>query len=119
MEAIPRITRAQSMDALSSQATVSGYRAALIAEDTERREAGADLETRASRQWDDLVAGFEVRQIVAALEEGRSLSGQTAEIVSEMRAAFGPAQATGSGKPPTDAESTSAARRAQGEAGQA
>ena len=31
MEAIPRITRAQSMDALSSQATVSGYRAALMA----------------------------------------------------------------------------------------
>jgi NAD(P) transhydrogenase subunit alpha len=31
MEAIPRITRAQSMDALSSQATVAGYRSALIA----------------------------------------------------------------------------------------
>jgi len=31
MESIPRITRAQSMDALSSQATVSGYKAALIA----------------------------------------------------------------------------------------
>ena len=31
MEAVPRITRAQSMDALSSQATVGGYRAALIA----------------------------------------------------------------------------------------
>src|SRR5215210_451458 len=31
MEAIPRITRAQSMDALSSQATVGGCRAALIA----------------------------------------------------------------------------------------
>ena len=31
VEAIPRITRAQSMDALSSQATVGGYRAALIA----------------------------------------------------------------------------------------
>jgi len=31
MEAIPRITRAQSMDALSSQSTVSGYRAGLIA----------------------------------------------------------------------------------------
>jgi len=30
MEAIPRITRAQAMDALSSQATVAGYRAALI-----------------------------------------------------------------------------------------
>jgi proton-translocating NAD(P)+ transhydrogenase subunit alpha len=31
MEAIPRITRAQSMDALSSQSTVSGYRAVLLA----------------------------------------------------------------------------------------
>jgi NAD(P) transhydrogenase subunit alpha len=31
MERIPRISRAQSMDALSSQATVAGYRAALIA----------------------------------------------------------------------------------------
>ena len=31
MEAIPRITRAQSMDALSSQATVTGYLAAVIA----------------------------------------------------------------------------------------
>src|SRR4051812_21221690 len=33
MEAIPRITRAQAMDALSSQATVAGYKAALIAAD--------------------------------------------------------------------------------------
>jgi H+-translocating NAD(P) transhydrogenase subunit alpha len=31
MESIPRITRAQAMDALSSQATVSGYKAAVIA----------------------------------------------------------------------------------------
>jgi NAD(P) transhydrogenase subunit alpha len=31
MESIPRITRAQAMDALSSQATVSGYKAALLA----------------------------------------------------------------------------------------
>jgi H+-translocating NAD(P) transhydrogenase subunit alpha len=31
MEAIPRITRAQAMDALSSQSTVSGYKAALLA----------------------------------------------------------------------------------------
>ncbi len=30
MEAVPRITRAQKMDALSSQATVAGYRAALL-----------------------------------------------------------------------------------------
>jgi NAD(P) transhydrogenase subunit alpha len=34
MESIPRITRAQSMDALSSQATVGGYKAALVAADS-------------------------------------------------------------------------------------
>jgi NAD(P) transhydrogenase subunit alpha len=34
MELIPRITRAQSMDALSSQATVAGYKAVLLAADT-------------------------------------------------------------------------------------
>ncbi|MDE3164897.1 MAG: NAD(P) transhydrogenase subunit alpha, partial [Acidobacteriota bacterium] len=34
MELMPRITRAQSMDALSSMATISGYKAALIAADT-------------------------------------------------------------------------------------
>ena len=33
MELMPRITRAQSMDALSSMATISGYKAALIAAD--------------------------------------------------------------------------------------
>jgi NAD(P) transhydrogenase subunit alpha len=33
MESIPRTTRAQSMDALSSQATVSGYKSVLIAAD--------------------------------------------------------------------------------------
>jgi H+-translocating NAD(P) transhydrogenase subunit alpha len=31
MESIPRVTRAQAMDALSSQATVAGYKAALLA----------------------------------------------------------------------------------------
>jgi NAD(P) transhydrogenase subunit alpha len=33
LESVPRITRAQPLDALSSQATVSGYKAALIAAD--------------------------------------------------------------------------------------
>ena len=33
LESIPRITRAQPMDALSSQATVSGYKAVLVAAD--------------------------------------------------------------------------------------
>jgi NAD(P) transhydrogenase subunit alpha len=34
MEAIPRISRAQSMDALSSQSNVAGYKAALLGADT-------------------------------------------------------------------------------------
>ena len=33
MEAVPRITRAQSMDALSSQSTVAGYKAVVLAAD--------------------------------------------------------------------------------------
>src|SRR6266508_1532518 len=33
LESIPRITRAQPMDALSSQATIAGYKAALLAAD--------------------------------------------------------------------------------------
>src|SRR5690606_34283106 len=39
------------------------YRAALIAEDDERREAGADLETREGREWDELISKFELRQV--------------------------------------------------------
>jgi H+-translocating NAD(P) transhydrogenase subunit alpha len=37
MELVPRISRAQSMDALSSQASVAGYKAALIAANTLER----------------------------------------------------------------------------------
>jgi HK97 family phage major capsid protein len=65
------------------------YRAALIAEDEERREAGAELETRSDREWSDLVGQYEVRQAVLALDEGRSLSGATNEIVTELRSNHG------------------------------
>lgn len=65
------------------------YRAALIAEDSERREAGADLETRSDREWSDMMAGFELRQVALHLDEGRILDGQTAEIVQELRSAGG------------------------------
>ncbi|GAB1362413.1 phage major capsid protein [Rhodobacter sp.] len=65
------------------------YRAALVAEDGERREAGRDLETRSDRQFADLVAGFELRQAVLNLGEGKALSGETAEVVQELRNAGG------------------------------
>jgi len=64
-------------------------RAALIAEDEERREAAGELETRDSREWDDLVAGFEMRQALFHLEEGRGFTGKTAEVVEEMRSVGG------------------------------
>ncbi len=67
------------------QTNETRFRAALIAENTERRAAGAELETRSDRQFADLVAGFEMRQVVLHLDEGRNLSGQTAEVVQELR----------------------------------
>ncbi len=61
------------------------YRASLIVEDTERRTAGAELETRGEREWAGLLRSFEVRQVANFYDEGRALSGATAEIVSELR----------------------------------
>ncbi len=61
------------------------FRAALTSEDTERREAGDELETRSDREWSDLMSGFEIRQVALQLDEGRNLDGHTAEIVEEMR----------------------------------
>lgn len=65
------------------------YRAALISEDEERREAGSELETRSEQEWRDLMGRFEVRQVALALDEGRTLDGPTAEVVSELRSAGG------------------------------
>jgi proton-translocating NAD(P)+ transhydrogenase subunit alpha len=86
MESIPRITRAQPMDALSSQATVSGYKGALLAADRLPRffpmlttAAGtvapakvlvlgagvAGLQAIATaRRLGAVVAGFDVRPVV-------------------------------------------------------
>jgi H+-translocating NAD(P) transhydrogenase subunit alpha len=86
MEAIPRTTRAQSMDALSSQATISGYKAVLIAADRLPRffpmlttAAGTIAPARAlvlgagvaglqaiatARRLGALVSGFDVRPAV-------------------------------------------------------
>lgn len=61
------------------------YRAALIAEDEERRDAGKELETRDGKQWNALVDKFEMRQAVLFLDEGKALDGATAEVVTELR----------------------------------
>lgn len=86
MESIPRTTRAQSMDALSSQATIAGYKAVLVAADRLPRlfpmlmtAAGtvapakvlvlgagvAGLQAIATaRRLGAVVAGFDVRPVV-------------------------------------------------------
>jgi NAD(P) transhydrogenase subunit alpha len=100
MEAIPRITRAQSMDALSSQANVAGYAAALLA----AREAGrffpmmttaagtvaparvlvlgagvAGLQAIATaKRLGAVVTGFDIRRV--AWEQIASLGGRPLEL---------------------------------------
>jgi NAD(P) transhydrogenase subunit alpha len=100
MESIPRITRAQAMDALSSQANVAGYAAALLA----AREAGrffpmmttaagtvaparvlvlgagvAGLQAIATaRRLGAVVTGFDIRR--AAWEQIASLGGRPLEL---------------------------------------
>ena len=87
----PSEEETRQMDELDREyrSNESRYRAALVAEDTERREAGEELETRAGREWADLIAGFEMRQVALALDEGRPLEGRTGELVSELRSQGG------------------------------
>jgi NAD(P) transhydrogenase subunit alpha len=63
MEYVPRISRAQSMDALSSQALVAGYRGAIVA---------------TCRRLGAVVKGYDVR--AAAAEEIRSMGAQAIEL---------------------------------------
>ena len=65
------------------------YRAALVSEDEERRDAGNVLETRSEKEWTEIMGAFEMRQVALSLDEGRALDGQTAEIVTELRSAGG------------------------------
>lgn len=90
-KASPTEDETRSMEAMSAeyQTNETRYRAALTAEDSERREAGADLETRDDRQFAELIGRFELRQVALSLDEGKALSGATAEVVQEMRNAGG------------------------------
>ena len=100
MEYVPRISRAQSMDALSSQSLVSGYRAAIVAAGRLRQffplsmtAAGtvppaqivvlgagvAGLQAIATcRRLGAVVKGYDVR--AAAAEEIRSMGAQAIEL---------------------------------------
>lgn len=83
----PTEDETRSMETLDAEyrTNETRYRAALIAEDGERREAGAQLETRAGAEWEAMVAAFEMHQVAMHLQEGRTLEGRTAEVVQELR----------------------------------
>ncbi|MBV1864655.1 MAG: phage major capsid protein [Rhodobacteraceae bacterium] len=87
----PSEDETRSMETLDSEyrGNETRYRASLIAEDTERREAGVELETRSGSEWAEMMGGFEMRQVALALDEGAKLEGQTSEIVSELRSQGG------------------------------
>ena len=108
MESIPRTTRAQPMDALSSQATVSGYKAVLIAADRLPRffpmlmtAAGtvapakvlvvgagvAGLQAIATaRRLGAVVAGFDVRPVVREQVESLGATFMDLGVVGEETA---------------------------------
>jgi HK97 family phage major capsid protein len=87
----PTTDETRSMETLDAEyrTNETRFRAALVSEDTERREAGAELETRSENEWNAIMSGFEMRQVALSLDEGRALSGQTAEIVTELRSQGG------------------------------
>ena len=120
MEAIPRITRAQSMDALSSQANVAGYAATLLAATEVGRffpmmttAAGTVAPARVlvlgagiaglqavatAKRLGAVVSGFDVRR--AAWEQIASLGGRPLELdfLEDLE------DESGYARPPTDEE---------------
>ena len=97
LDLVPRISRAQSMDALSSQATVSGYRAALDAAE-QLAEVLPDVHDRgrhgAARQGARLGAGVAGLQAIAtarrlgAVVRAYDVRPRPREEVGELGAAF-------------------------------
>ena len=83
----PSEDETRSMETLDTEyrTNETRFRASLVAEDDERKEAGAELETRSESEWSDLMRGFEMRQVARALDEGAGLTGRTQEIVTELR----------------------------------
>jgi hypothetical protein len=87
----PTEDETRSLESLDSEyrTNEARYRAALIAEDGERRDAKSELETRSDKDYADLIGKFELRQVALMLDEGRQLDGATAEVVQELRSKGG------------------------------
>ena len=111
LERVPRITRAQSMDVLSSQATVAGYKAALLGAAHLPRflpmlttAAGSIVPARAfvlgagvaglqaiatARRLGAVVSAFDIRPAAAEQVQSLGASFVAAEVVSESAEAAG------------------------------
>jgi len=87
----PTTDETRSMETLDAEyrTNETRFRAALVSEDEQRTEAKGELETRSENEWNAIMSGFEMRQVALSLDEGRALSGQTAEIVTELRSQGG------------------------------
>jgi hypothetical protein len=71
------------------QGNEAKYRASLIVEDSEGREAKGELETRSDRDFNALLDKFELRQVALHLDEGHTINGATAEVIAELRSQGG------------------------------
>ncbi len=87
----PTEDETRSMEALDTEykTNETRYRASLVAEDEERSQAGKELETRSDTEWQEVINGFEVRQVALNIDEGKALDGATNEIVTELRSQGG------------------------------
>ena len=79
-----QVTEMRSLDTEYTQNEVK-YRAALVSESEERDQAEGEFEERSEKEYSELVDAFELRQVADFLDDGSKLSGQTAEVVQEMR----------------------------------
>jgi NAD(P) transhydrogenase subunit alpha len=86
MELIPRISRAQAMDALSSQASIAGYKAVLIAS-TLLGKFFPMLTTAAARRLGAIVEGYDVR--AAVKDQVESLGAKFVDIDIKAEGAGG------------------------------
>ncbi len=78
----------ETMDA-EYRSNETKYRAALIVEDQERREAGDELESRSDKEYAEMIGKFELRQVALHLDEGAKIDGATAEVIQELRSQGG------------------------------
>jgi HK97 family phage major capsid protein len=83
----PTEDETRSMETMDAEyrSNETRYRASLIAEDTERRDAKGDLETRSDKDYAALIDKFELRQVALHLDTGEKIDGATAEVISELR----------------------------------